>query len=164
MRANHAGAASSGERLVRPGRHRVAWHPAPVRGFSVLLVDDDHHHRPPLLRALRDRGHKVPHAADGASGEILCQMSQPAIDALVACADMKRMCGFELARRVIRLRPEVPVLLMGRDLGPEEVHRAYERGYAVIEEPFTPHLLCHRLTDLLGLPRNDARTEVPGRW
>jgi DNA-binding NtrC family response regulator len=67
---------------------------------------------------------------------------------------MKRMCGFELARRVGRMRPEVRVLLMWRHFeGPEEAHRAYEHGYAGIEEPFTPEQLCRRLTGLLASPR-----------
>jgi CheY-like chemotaxis protein len=130
--------------------------PAPQRPFGVLLVDDNSHHRIPLLRALRDQGHSVLHAADGASGETLCRASQLEIDALVACADMKRMCGCELARRVVRMRPEVRVLLMWRHFaGPEEAHRAYGRGYAVIEEPFTPEELCRRLTGLLGSSRED---------
>jgi CheY-like chemotaxis protein len=159
MRAITAGAASFSEPLLRPNPHGVSRHLALVRGFNVLLVDDNHHHRIPLLRALRHQGHSVLHAADGASGETLCRASQLEIDALIACADMKRMCGFELARRVARVRPEVRVLLMGRHLGPEEAHRAYERGYAVIEEPFTPEQLCHRLTGLLGSPRNDTGAE-----
>jgi DNA-binding response OmpR family regulator len=126
----------------------------------VLLVDDNQPHRTPLLRALRDQGHTVLHAADGASGEALCWASQLEIDALVACADMKGMCGFELARRVGRMRPEVRVLLMWRHFeGPEEAHRAYARGYAVIEEPFTPEELCRRLSGLLASPRNDACAE-----
>jgi CheY-like chemotaxis protein len=159
MRAITAGAASFSEPWLRPNPHGVSRHLALVRGFNVLLVDDNHHHRIPLLRALRHQGHSVLHAADGASGETLCRASQLEIDALIACADMKRMCGFELARRVARVRPEVRVLLMGRHLGPEEAHRAYERGYAVIEEPFTPEQLCHRLTGLLGSPRNDTGAE-----
>jgi CheY-like chemotaxis protein len=130
---------------------------APQRPFSILLVDDNVRHRILLLRALRDQGHSVLHAADGASGEALCRASRLKIDALVACADLKRMSGFELARRMVRLRPEVRVLLMCRHLaGPEEAHRACERGYAVIEEPFTPEELCRRLTGLLGPPRNDT--------
>lgn len=92
-------------------------------------------------------------SADGVSGDALCQASQLE-DALVACADMKRMCGFELARRVSHMRPEVRVLLMWRPFeGPEEAHRAHERGYAGIEEPFTPEQLCRRLTGLLAFPR-----------
>jgi hypothetical protein len=37
-------------------------------------------------------------------------------------------------------------------LASEEAHRALDRGYAVIEEPFTPEQLCHRLTGLFGSP------------
>jgi DNA-binding response OmpR family regulator len=130
---------------------------APQRRFSVLLVDDDHHHRTPLLRALRDQKHSVLHAADGASGEDLFQASQLEIDALVACADMNRMCGFELARRLRRVRPGIRVLLMCRHFaGPDEAHAARERGYPLIEEPFTPEELCRRLTGLLVSRRNDA--------
>jgi hypothetical protein len=52
---------------------------------------------------------------------------------------MKRMCGFELARRVARMRPAFRVLLMWRHFErPEEAQRAYEHGYAGIEEPFPP--------------------------
>jgi two-component system cell cycle sensor histidine kinase/response regulator CckA len=138
--------------------------PAPQRSFGVLLVDDNSHHRIPLLHALRDQGHSVLHAADGVSGETLCRASQLEIDALVACADMKRMCGCELARRVVRMRPEVRVLLMWRHFaGPEEAHRAYARGYAVIEEPFTPEELCRRLTGLLALPTQRRLCRAPAR-
>lgn len=154
MQAIHPAASTASEPLLRPNPPEVSRHPALERGFTVLLVDDNHHHRIPLLRALREQGHNVLYAADGVSGDALCRTSQLDIDALVACADMKRMCGFELARRVGRMRPEVRVLLMWRHFeGPEEAHRAYEHGYAGIEEPFTPEQLCRRLTGLLASPR-----------
>jgi DNA-binding response OmpR family regulator len=103
----------------------------------------------------------VLHAADGPSGEALCRASQFEIDVLVACADMKRMCGFRLARRVRRIHPAVRVLLMwGRLERPDEARRAYARGYAVIQEPFTPEELCRRLTSLLGSAGSDACTHT----
>ncbi len=161
MLTTHAGPSTASDPLLRPNPPEVSRHPALVRGFSVLLVDDNPHHRIPHFRALRDQGHCVLHAADGASGEALSRASQLEIDALVACADMKRMCSFELARRVVRMRPEVRVLLMWRHFaGPEEARRAYERGDAVIEEPFTPQELCRRLTGLLGSPPNDACADL----
>jgi DNA-binding response OmpR family regulator len=154
MRAIHPGASTVSEPLLRPNSPEVSRHPALGRGFTVLFVDDNHHHRIPLLRALRERGHKVLYAADGVSGDALCRASQLEIDALVACAEMKRMCGFELARRVVRMSPEVQVLLMWRHFErSEEAHRAYERGYAGIEEPFTAEQLCRRLTGLLASSR-----------
>ena len=100
------------------------------------------------------------YAADGASAEAIYRASGLEIDALVACADMKRMCGVELARRVRRTRPAVRVLLMWRPFaGSDEARRAYLRGYAVIEEPFTPDELCDRLLGLLATPRSEARAE-----
>ena len=132
----------------------------PQRLCSVLLVDESPLHQIPLLRALRARGHRVLLAADGASAESLCWASPIEIDALVACADMQRMCGFELARRIARVHPDVRVLLMWRHVEEiEEAQHAVERGYAVIEEPFTPEELCSRLTKLLASPRNDTRAE-----
>jgi DNA-binding response OmpR family regulator len=126
----------------------------------VLLVDDSSHHCTPLLRALRDQKHVVLYAADGASGENLFQTSQLEIDALVACADMNRMCGFELARRLRRVRPGIRVLLMCRHFaGPDEARGAHERGYPVIEEPFTPEELCRRLMGLLASTSNDSSAE-----
>jgi CheY-like chemotaxis protein len=167
--------------VLRPKAAGLSRLPVLEHGFSVLLVDDDHHHRVPLLRALRDRGHRVLHTADGPSGETLCHASRLEIDALIACADMKCMDGFELARRLVRMRPEVRVLLMWRHLAePEAARRAHERGhalieepftleelcrrlfgrrYALIEEPFTAEQLCHRLTGLLGVPHNDDSAE-----
>jgi len=57
---------------------------------SVLLVDDDPHRWIPLVRALREQGHRVLHAADGPSGESLCRASRFEIDALIAEADKFR--------------------------------------------------------------------------
>jgi len=154
MRAIHPGASTASEPQLRPNSPEMSQHPALERGFTVLLVDDNHHHRIPLLRALREQGHNVLYAADGVSGDALCQAMQLDIDALVACADMKRMSGSELARRVGRMRPGVRVLLMWRHFeGPEEAQRAYEHGYAGIEEPFTPEQLCRRLAGLLASPQ-----------
>jgi DNA-binding response OmpR family regulator len=147
--------------LLRPSPPETALSLSVERGFGVLLVDDNPYHRIPIVRALTQQGHTVLYAADGASAEALCRTSGLEIDALVACADMKRMCGLELARRVGRMRPEVRVLLMWhRFEGPEEARRAYERNYAVIEEPFTPEELCGRLLGLLTSPRADTRAEL----
>jgi DNA-binding response OmpR family regulator len=160
---------SAGSSIARPpllwaNASEVLRDLALARRHRVVLVDDNHHHRAPLLRALRAEGHSVLHAADGPSGELRCRESKLEIDALIVCADMKRMGGFELARRARLLCPEVRVLLMSRLLGSEEAHRACDRGYAVIEEPFTAEQLCHRLTVLLGSPYKDAWTEPKDAW
>jgi DNA-binding response OmpR family regulator len=125
------------------------------RPLTVLLVDDSHHHRIPLVRALRGQKYDVLYAASGPRGEDLSRTWGREIDALVVCADMKRMSGFELARRLRRERPEIGVLMMcRRSASPQDARIVLERGFPVIEEPFTPEDLCRRLTGVLASRAN----------
>ena len=123
------------------------------RPLTVLLIDDNHHHRIPLLRALCAERYDVLYAADGARGEDLSWTSPREIDALIACAEMRWMSGFDLARRVRSARPEIAVLLMCRSStspGPEHADRSFEHDFAVLEEPFTPEQLTRRLAEVLA--------------
>ena len=125
------------------------------RPLTVLLVDDNHHHRIPLLRALRAERYDVLYAADGARGEELFRTSLREIDALIACAEMRRMSGFELARRVRSARPDIAVLLMGHaSSGPEYADGRLERGFSVIDDPFTPEQVTSRLAEILDASRS----------
>ena len=165
MQAIDAGASTLSEPMLQPRSPEAFWQTALPdaepraktlrRPLTVLLVDDNHHHRIPLVRALRDQKHNVLYAAAGDRGEDLFRTSLSEIDALVACTDMRRMGGFELARRVRRASPEIGVLLMCTRLAsPEVAPRALEQGYALIEEPFTPEELCRRLIGVLASPRH----------
>jgi len=130
-------------RLVEPP---VASAPRPLR---VLLIDDNHHHRIPLLRALRAEKYDVLYAADPNRGEELLRTSLREIDALIACAEMTRMSGFELARRVRSAHPEIAVLLMSGSASARAADRPSELGFSMIEEPFTPEQLTRRLAEIL---------------
>lgn len=97
----------------------------------VAVAHDDPRYRVPLLRALRASGHEVLHAAGPRSCERLIQDSTHEIDALVCCAGMEEMSGFELARRVIQGRPDIRVLLILRHSSDyQAVDRASALGYA----------------------------------
>jgi DNA-binding response OmpR family regulator len=164
----HVGAATLSEPAIQPSTEAFRQLPLrlvePVtdapRRRTVLLVDDNHHHRIPLLRALRAEGYDVLYAADGARGEDLSQTSFHEIDVLIATADMRRMSGHELARRVRGARPEIAVLLMCRSFtSAEHADSHLERGFSVIEEPFTPEHLTRRLVEVLAASRDDDRPE-----
>jgi DNA-binding response OmpR family regulator len=163
MATTVAGASTGNEPALQKPALLIAVPPvtAARRPLTVLLVDDNHNHRIPLVRALRAQKHNVLYAADGVRGEDLFRTSLREIDALVACLEMRRMGGFELARRTRRARPEIAVLLMCRSIAsPEESHRALEGGYTLIEEPFTPEQLCRRLLSVLGFARDCDRVSV----
>ncbi len=172
MRAIDADTSTIGEPGLRPSTPQALWQsvrplaepPAETarRPLTVLLVDDNHQHRIPLVRALRGQKYDVLYAASGPRGEDLSRTSRHEIDALVACADMKRMNGFELARRLRCARPEIGVLVMCRhSASPEEARIVLERGYPVIEEPFTPEDLCRRLTGVLASRPNKVCRSQP---
>jgi CheY-like chemotaxis protein len=130
------------------------------RPFTVLLVDDNHHCRIPLLRALRAENYDVLYAADGVRGEDLCRTTFHEIDALIARAQMRRMSGFELARRVRRSRPEIAVLLMGSSFASRELAvTAQRRDFPLLEEPFTAEQLTLRLAEVLTVSRSNASAD-----
>lgn len=127
-----------------------------LRGLAtafIAVADDNHHHRIPLLRALRDTGHDVLHAAGPRACERLIQESTHDIAALVCCAAMKEISGFELARRVIQRRPDIRVLLVFRDSSDrQDRDRASALGYAHVLQSTSPAEVCSQLARLLGAP------------
>ena len=171
MRAIDATPSTLGAPVLQPSTAQALWQPSrslaqPVaetarRPLTVLLVDDNHHHRIPLVRALRGQKYDVLFAASGPRGEDLSRTWRHGIDALVACADMNHMGGFELARRLRRARPEIGVLMMcPYSASPEDAWIVLARGFAMIEEPFTPEDLCRRLTGVLASrPSTDGASQ-----
>ena len=147
------------------GNRAQSWDPAgtghlePVapRDFAssaiVVVADDNHPHQIPLIRALRATGRDVLHAADAGACERLVQHSPRDVVALVCCAEMKEISGFELARRVIQSHADVRVLLIfeGRS-DPRERDRASSFGYAHILRSANHREICSRLADLIGVP------------
>mgnify|MGYP001824915211 FL=1 len=134
-----------------------------LRGLGtafIAVADDNHHHRIALLRALRATGHEVLHAAGPRSCESLIQESTQDIAALVCCAEMKEMYGFELARRVIQREPDIRILLVFRDSSDrQERDRASAHGYGHVLQSTSSRETCSQLARLLGSadPRDRSR-------
>jgi CheY-like chemotaxis protein len=82
----------------------------PAAAPTVLVAEDEEGVRRLVTRSLRAAGYRVVEAPNGA--EALRIGRQEAIDALVTDVDMPRMGGPELARRLTRRRPELPVLFI----------------------------------------------------
>ena len=83
----------------------------PARPLSILVVDDESLVLRGTAEMLRVLGHRVIEAEGGA--EALATLRRdPAIEAMVTDYKMPRMDGAELARRVRKARPEMPILLI----------------------------------------------------
>ena len=107
----------------------------------VLVVDDVESVRRLIRRALEHMGHRVLEAGDGVEA-LACLAENPAVDLVITDLRMPRMDGWELATRLSRRSPRVPVLFMS---GFDEHLATDTIAGPVLPKPFT----AERLDDLL---------------
>ncbi len=81
------------------------------RALAILLVDDEELVRAGTTEMLREMGHQVTQAGGGAEALAKLQAGQ-AFDLVVTDYMMPRMDGAELAARIGKLRPGLPVLVI----------------------------------------------------
>jgi two-component system cell cycle sensor histidine kinase/response regulator CckA len=115
---------------------------------TVLVVDDEAPMRAIERRVLEDLGYRVLEASNGTDlVDLLAGGAQ--FDLLIADLDMPVVRGDEMARRIRRSRPDVPVLyvtghtdwlLDGRTLAP---------GEAFLAKPFSAEQLRDAVSRLL---------------
>ena len=122
------------------GQAAMAATPAPAAavkggGETVLVVEDEPAVREIAARILRRNQYSVLEAASGS--EALTLAAEHEFDLLLTDLVMPQVSGVELAQRIGRTRPGVPVLFMSgysQDvLGPR---RALDDGVALIQKPF----------------------------
>jgi len=95
-----------------------------VRPAVILLVDDDALIAMSAVEMLRELGHTVIEANSGEEALAAIERSKGNLDLIITDHAMPGMTGAELAARVQRQRPELPILLatgyadLGNDDGP----------------------------------------------
>lgn len=115
------------------------------RGERVLLVDDEEALLLMNDRILRRLGY-TPVIARGPAHALAMLEDGQEIDMVLTDLSMPGMSGIELAARVLRIRPELPIILLtGYDLSssPEELRVQGIR--AVLPKPVTIHALAETL-------------------
>ena len=114
---------------------------------DILIIDDDPQIRDVLRIALKQAGHTVAEAGDGAEG--LAKARNGRADLIVLDIGMPEMDGLELCRR-LRADDDTPVLfLTARD---EEIDRilGFELGGDdYVTKPFSPRELLARIRAIL---------------
>jgi signal transduction histidine kinase len=122
------------------------------RSLSVLLVDDQEIVRIGTAEMIRDLGHEVVEAGGGA--EALAKLSAGfAADVVITDYKMPRMDGAELARRLRRDYPAIPILLITGYTGATEDTLHLAR----LDKPFGQADLAAALAALLTPDTNVVR-------
>lgn len=112
------------------------------RRETILVVDDNYAITMLVKEFLELEGYTVL-IADGAEAAIkLYQDNQPAVALLLTDVVMPHMNGLELADHILRLEPQMRVLLMSGTEGAS-------RGFDCIAKPFTPADVIGRVGELL---------------
>jgi len=131
----------------------------------ILIIDDDPQIRDVLRIALRQAGHDVTEAGDGAEG--LAKAQRGKADLIVLDIGLPEMDGLELCRR-LRADHDTPVLfLTARDDEIDRVLGFELGGDDYVTKPFSPRELLARIRAILkrasGLATNGNQTLLRGQ-
>jgi len=114
---------------------------------TVLIVDDD----PQILRLvesiLKHREVKILVAPKPSDALRICEREP--VHALISDVDMPEMLGNKLAERVLKMRPEVAVLLIS-GVYPEAPRVGTAGQVRFLKKPFFPADLVTVLREMLG--------------
>ncbi len=126
---------------------------------DILIIDDDPQIRDVLRIALKQAGHTVAEAGDGAEG--LAKARNGRADLIVLDIGMPEMDGLELCRH-LRVDHDTPVLfLTARDDEIDRVLGFELGGDDYVTKPFSPRELIARIRAILK--RSDARATPAGQ-
>jgi two-component system, cell cycle sensor histidine kinase and response regulator CckA len=124
--------------------------PARASGEVVLVVEDEATVRDMASRSLEEYGYRVVSAGNGPEALALSQQGNGRVALLITDVIMPGMDGRELARRMLALRPGLPVLFMSGYTDDEIVRRGLlEAGQPFLQKPFTPEALGREVGELL---------------
>jgi CheY-like chemotaxis protein len=115
---------------------------------TILVVEDDDEVRALVVEILRTNGYTVLAAADGPKALHFAARHPGPIHLLLTDIVMPYLNGWELAQQVRVVRSETKMLFM---TGYSEIAVAHEgvSGLDVIQKPFTPDSLAHRVREAI---------------
>jgi PAS domain S-box-containing protein len=142
------GAEASPLRPALPGRHSR-------RGSEVvLLVEDEDNIRQPAVEILESRGYRVLSAPDATQAFALSDQHAGPIHILVTDVVMPGLSGSQLARQLVRRRPELLVLYISGY--PEDSithHGVLSADQHFLQKPFPPGQFLEKIREVLDARR-----------
>ena len=128
-----------------------------ARKGKVLLVEDDHQVRSFIRMLLSTNGYEVLEASTGAEGLELAEQHSAEIDLLLSDMLLPELSGYDLALKVLELRPRMKILFMTGYVEGEIVQRSMtELGASFLDKPFQPSTLLARVQESIESARNEA--------
>jgi len=117
---------------------------------TILLVEDEEQVRALSRQVLESCGYRVIEATDGFSALDLLEMSRMNVDLLITDLTMPRMGGRELAEKLRKLLPELPILFSSGYTDEAVVrHGLLETNVHFIQKPFSLNDLARKVRDVL---------------
>ncbi|MEO7298320.1 MAG: MASE1 domain-containing protein [Verrucomicrobiota bacterium] len=129
---------------------------------TILLVEDEEIVREMLAEIIRGRGYVVLEARNGNQAlELASQQSEP-LHLLITDMMMPEMNGSDLARRLLSVRPSLPVLYISGYSDDEARQLGNFQGPAeFLQKPFRPDAILTRIREILDAKRNTQETSPP---
>ena len=124
----------------------------------VLVVDDQAEVRSYAVAVLKNYGYRVIQAASAGEALLLCERERRQIHLILTDVVMPNMSGFELAKRLEKLRPGIKVLFMsGFAESVIATHGVLAGDAQLIAKPFSPEELTGKVRAVLGPPSRVPR-------
>lgn len=118
------------------------------RRFRILLAEDERTLSTIISETLEDEGYEVFAAADGATGLKIFSLRAP--DLVIADVMMPVMDGFEMAKRIRRENPGVPLLFLTARSSIDDIETGFDLGADdYLRKPFSMRELTARIRALL---------------
>jgi two-component system, cell cycle sensor histidine kinase and response regulator CckA len=138
---------------------KIPMHPLGSPGLprgteTILLVEDDPALREMAATLLKRLGYTVLAAANGIEALSLKQQRDVGhIDLLFTDVVMPHMSGKELSERIQAIFPHTKVLFTSAYTENAIIHQGVlNKGLALLQKPFTPSALAHKLREVLDQP------------
>jgi CheY-like chemotaxis protein len=119
---------------------------------TILVVEDAEAIRGMVCAMLAQQGYRCIEAVDGVDALRLLDETAAPVHLVLTDVIMPKMTGAELGRRLVRLRPELPIVFMSGYCD-DPLVRNFERIPPIfISKPFTANTLLEKVRQALDSP------------